>query len=146
MGAFTGYKPMPDVLPALLDWLNDLDAGWLAVLRSQAWDADTHRGVDVSLLDDEDASMQSPDGDSQMDAPAPMTQTERTRLRSLLIAGTGRLEEWLVGLDTAGQDYTALLDTLGLRQSFDDLFAGTLTAMGSLGGVMNVPEGMEGTC
>ena len=143
-GAITGYKPTPEVLSQLLDWLNDLDRGWLAVLRSQAWDTDTRSGVDVPTLEN---SLQPPDGDTTTSMPAsPMSQTERARLRSLLIAGTGRLEEWLMNLDTAGQDYTAVLETLGLQQGFDDLFEGTRAEMGSLHGIMNMPEGMEGTC
>ena len=75
-----------------------------------------------------------------------MSQTDRTRLRSLLISGTGRLEEWLVELDTGEQDYAAVLHEMGLQQGFDELFAGTLAEMGSLRGVMNVPQGMVGTC
>lgn len=147
MGGFAGYKPTVAVLPQLLDWLNDLDRGWVAVLRSQAWDADARRGVDVDVPgappgDD----LQPPDGEPATAAPtSPMSQTERTRLRSLLIAGTGRLEEWLVDVDGAGQDYAGVLATMGLQQGFDDLFAGTLAEMGSLNGVMNVPGGMEGT-
>lgn len=107
------------------------------MLRAQAWDADARAGVGVP---------QPPDGDEASPPRSPLSQTERTRLRSLLIACTGRLEEWLVGLDTAGQDYTEVLETMGLQQDFDDLFTGTLSEMGSLNGVMNVPAGMEGTC
>lgn len=140
MGAITGYQPAAAGLPQLLSWLNDLDRGWLAILRSQAWDPDAREGVDVPQQTD------ALHGDTEGAMRSPMTQTERTRLRSLLISGTGRLEEWLVELDTGGQDYTAVLQTMDLQQGFDDLFAGTLTEMGSLNGVMNVPEGMEGTC
>lgn len=137
---------MPDVLPQLLDWLNDLDRGWLAILRSQAWDTDTRQGVDVPREHD---GLRPPDGDTTGTLiGSPLSQTERTRLRSLLIGGTAQLEEWLVDLDAAGRgaDYTAALETMGLQQGFDDLFSGTLSEMGSLNGVMNVPEGMEGTC
>ena len=130
MGAITGYRPTTAALPQLLAWLNDLDRGWLAVLRAQAWDADARGGVDQPAAD----------------AAAQTSQTERTRLRSLLVTGTGRLEEWLVALDTGGQDYTTVLETLGLQQGFDELFAGTLAEMGSLGGVMNIPEVMAETC
>ena len=35
MNSIVGYKPDVRTLPQLLDWLNDLDKGWLAVLRSQ---------------------------------------------------------------------------------------------------------------
>ena len=142
MGAFTGYKPTVDALPQLLDWLNDLDRGWLAVLRGQEWDSDARTGVDAA------PSQPSDDGAAAQGTVlgSPLSQTERTRLRSLLIGGTARLEEWLVELDTGGQDYTTVLETMGLQQGFDDLFTGTLSEMGSLNGVMNVPEWMEGTC
>ena len=141
--AITGYKPHTDTLHQLLAWLNDLDQGWLAVLRSQAWDTDSCVGVDVPREHD---GLEPPDGDTKSPLSSPMSQTERTRLRSLLISGTSRLEEWLVELDTCDQDYTTVLQTMGLQQDFDELFAGTLTEMGSLNGIMNVPQGMEGTC
>lgn len=140
MSSIPGYKPDVQTLPQLLDWLNDLDRGWLAVLRSQAWDPDAHAGVDLAL------DSQVVDGSLAALHSTPMNQTERTRLRSLLISGTATMEEWLVALDTGGQDYDMVLETLGLQQGFDDLFSGTLAEMGSLGGVMNLPEGMEGTC
>lgn len=136
-GAIAGYRPSIEVLPQLLAWLNDLDRGWRAVLHSQAWDADESEGVIVP---------QPLDGDSESPTRSPMSQTERTRLRSLLISCTSTLEEWLVGLDSGEQDYTAILERMGLQQGFDELFTGTLSAMGSLNGVMNVPQGMEGTC
>ena len=142
MGAITGYKPNTNILSQLLTWLNDLDRGWLAVLRSQAWDTDSREGVDVPREHD---GLQPPDGDTESPMSSPMSQSERTRLRSLLISGTGRLEEWLVELDTGDQDYTTVLETMGLQQGFDELFTGTLAEMGSLNGVMNVPQGIEET-
>lgn len=140
MGSIPGYRPTTQTLPQLLDWLSDLDNGWLAILRSQTWDTESRHGIEAEEGADDDAlSPLTVQG-------SPMNQTERTRLRSLLISGTGRLEEWLVELDTTGEDYTAVLDALGLQQRFDDLFLGTLNEMGSLHGVMNVPAVMEGTC
>ncbi|THG95775.1 hypothetical protein EW026_g5940 [Hermanssonia centrifuga] len=132
MQSITGYHPDVETLPQLLDWLNELDRGWLAVLRSQAWDSDMHTGTTNAAPDQTIASM---------------SQTERTRLRSLLISGTGSLEEWLLRLDApAGQSYEFILESLGLQQAFDELFTGTLAEMGSLDGSMNVPQGMVGTC
>ncbi|KAI0085946.1 hypothetical protein BDY19DRAFT_386590 [Irpex rosettiformis] len=138
LSAIPGYKPDVETLPTLLDWLNDLDRGWLAVLRSQVWDTKSRTGIDISGEDSSSAQipLQSPT----------MSQTERTRLRSLIIGGTSTMEEWLVELDTGGQDYDLVLQTLGLQQGFDDLFAGTLAEMGSFSGIMNMPEGMTGTC
>ncbi|THH31861.1 hypothetical protein EUX98_g2307 [Antrodiella citrinella] len=137
MDSIPGYKPDTESLPELLDWLNDLDNGWLAVLRAQVWDTEKRDGVDL-ILDSDVRELRS----------SPPTQTERTRLRSLLIGGTAKMEEWLVGLDTTSQDadYESVLESLGLQQGFDDLFSGTLAEMGSLGAAVNVPEGMEGTC
>ncbi|TCD66418.1 hypothetical protein EIP91_001409 [Steccherinum ochraceum] len=141
MDSIPGYKPDTETLAELLAWLNDLDNAWLAVLRAQVWDVDAREGVDLILSDldiDQAQTLHS----------APPTQTERTRLRSLLIGGTAKMEEWLCGLDTTGQDadYETVLENLGLQQGFDDLFSGTLTEMGSLGAAVNGPEGMEGTC
>ena len=139
--SITGYKPDTETLPILLDWLNDLDRGWLAVLRSQAWDTESRAGID--RIEDEHTEADSIRPPSQL---SPMTQTERTRLRSLIIGGTAKMEEWMVQLDTGGQDYDVVLQTLGLQQGFDDLFSGTLAEMGSFSADMNMPEGMEGTC
>ena len=121
-------------LPLLLAWLQDLDRGWLAVLRAQAWDVSASSGVDIS-------SLRSPSDAGT----TPVSQTERTRLRSALLAGAGALEEWLERLDTRGEGFDVVLARAGLEQAFDDLFSGTLAEMGSLSGSMNDPAGMEGT-
>lgn len=127
-----GYRPDMDSLSTLLSWLNDLDRGWLAVLRSQAWDADAGVGVDAELQENARVT--------------PASQTERTRLRSLLLGGTDALEEWMERLDTEGEGFEIALERVGLEQSFNELFAGTLAEMGSLAGFD--PRGMEieGTC
>ncbi|KAH9890500.1 hypothetical protein C8Q73DRAFT_704542 [Cubamyces lactineus] len=132
--AIPGYTPDTETLPLLLAWLNDLDNAWLAVIRSQGWDTEECRGVDVEL--------------PQGARCSPMSQTERTRLRSLLISGSDSLEEWLEGLSTAGEgSFEVTLQRLGLEQSFNELFAGTLAEMGSLrGSEVNDPSGMIGTC
>ena len=130
--AVPGYVPEMATLPLLLAWLADLDRGWLAVLRAQAWDADACIGVDTELPEGARAS--------------PVSQTERTRLRSLLLGGTDALEEWLERLDTQGEPFEVALERVGLEQAFDELFAGTLAEMGALAG--SDPQGMtlEGTC
>ncbi|KAI0668346.1 hypothetical protein C8Q78DRAFT_1046684 [Trametes maxima] len=129
-----GYTPDVETLPLLLAWLHDLDQAWLAVIHAQVWDPEESRGIDGEL----------PFGARA----APMSQTERTRLRSLLISGTDGLEEWLEGLDTRGEgSFEVTLQRLGLEQSFNELFAGTLAEMGSLvGSEVNDPRGMIGTC
>ncbi|KZT18828.1 hypothetical protein NEOLEDRAFT_1079271 [Neolentinus lepideus HHB14362 ss-1] len=128
MTSITGYKPDPETLSQLLAWMNDLDLGWLAVLRGHVWDPSAHAAVEV--ISDT--------------APSPMSQTERTRLRSLLVTGTERMEEWLEELDTEGEDYNTALERLGLQQGFDDLFVSSLSEMGGFSGTD--PEGMTGTC
>lgn len=138
MSSITGYKPDTQTLPQLLDWLNELDRAWLTVLRFQTWDTEARTGVDI-IID-------SPSNEEPHITSSSMSQTERTRLRSLLISGTSDLEEWLTNLDNTGEDYEAVLESMGLQQGFDDLFSGTLMEMGSLNGSMNAPEGMEGTC
>lgn len=129
-----GYTPDVETLPLLLEWLGDLDQAWLAVLRAQAWDTEECKGVDAVLPEGAHAT--------------PMSQTERTRLRSLLISGGDGLEEWLEGLDTRGEESLEVtLERLGLEQAFNELFGGTLAEMGSLGGSeVNDPRGMVGTC
>lgn len=127
-----GYTPSTDVLTLLLAWLRDLDHGWLAVLRQEAWDADASSAVPARL--------------PQGARAAPASQTDRTRLRSVLLAGADAIEEWLERLDAHGEGFELVLERVGLEQEFNDLFAGTLAEMGSLGGTMSDPAGMQGTC
>ena len=152
MDSIPGYKPEAEVLPQLLEWLEDLDKAWLAVLRSQLWDTEAKEGVDLIITQDE-AGAQGLDSFARIMRSTPISQTERARLRSLLIGGTARMEEWLVDLVPIEVATTFnrgnledALERLGLQQGFDDLFSGTLAEMGSLGGSVNNPQGMEGTC
>ena len=151
LSSVPGYGPAlePTALPLLLSWLTDLDAAWLAVLRAQAWDPSHSRGVDALLPEGKRSSRPS--------------QTERTRLRSMLIGGTDALEEWIekvtvvdqADLGGEGPAEVSLALALGqgqgrgraeIEQAFNELFAGTLAEMGSLTGAMNDPRGMEATC
>lgn len=73
----------------------------------------------------------------------PVTQTDRTRLRSILISCSERLEEWLEDIDilTAPNsnsdgnaepvDIATILGNIGLRERFEDLFSLTLSHMGA---------------
>ncbi|KIJ63354.1 hypothetical protein HYDPIDRAFT_92540 [Hydnomerulius pinastri MD-312] len=140
MNSVPGYPPDINDLQQLLDFLDDLDQAWLAVLKSQAWDPSSGEGVDLIVPVDKI----EPGKPSIRSSPA--SQTERTRLRSLLVTGTAGLEEWLSGLGTNGEDYQLALERAGLMQGFDDLFTVTLAEMGSLSGSSNDPAGMEGTC
>ena len=145
LSSIVGYRPDVDTLPQLLEWLDELDRGWLAVLRGQAWDPASHSGVDVSHSDHSesgaDAETQSVGGASSV------SQTDRTRLRSILVGGTDRMEEWLADIDTTDQNFQAALETMGLQMGFNDLFSRTLAVMGSLDGSMSMdPQGMAETC
>jgi hypothetical protein len=121
----------------LLVFLDDLDKAWFAVLRNQVWDSDESIGKDVEELRAEvDAEPKSKmdvvvngDTSTSMDIDLPpsqrtselypnqpasstslipsISQTDRTRLRSLLIAGTEILEEWLppiISIDDSNLD------------------------------------------
>ena len=120
LNSVPGYTPDEKSLPILLDWLQDLDEGWLAVLRSQGWDPAARSGVIVRL----------PDGARS----GSLSQTERTRLKSLLVAATEMLEEWVELLQTRlGEgEVLDIKTTQGGR--LEDLFSGTLTEMGFLRG------------
>ncbi|KAG6375820.1 hypothetical protein JVT61DRAFT_2677 [Boletus reticuloceps] len=93
MNSVPGYPPNMDGLPQLLDFLDDLDEAWLAVLNSQVWDPSLGTGVNLVI----------PVDMMELDRPirsTPVSQTERTRLHSLLVTGTAGLEEWLSTLST----------------------------------------------
>ena len=137
LNSIPGYPPEPDVLPDLLGFLDDLDQAWVTVLQSQIWDPRTGEPKDLEVP--ADSVIADPDLKS-----TPINQTERTRLRSLLVSGTTALEEWLGGMETEGkEEYQEALERLGLQQGFDDLFARTLEDMGALGGSVLLPEPME---
>jgi len=135
LNSIPGYPPVPDVLPEVIDWLDDLDQAWLSVLQSQSWDPVSRNGVD--LVVEASAPLRS----------SPLSQTERTRLHSLLVGGEASLEEWLSGMDTSGdEDLQAVLQRVGVQEGFDDLFSRTLDELGALGIVVGDPVGMIGTC
>lgn len=117
-----GYAANWDVLE-LLDMLDELDHGWLAVLRSQTWKVESREGVDLILPPNTHIRA------------APISQTDRTRLRSLLLLGTNKLEQWLEeALLDSPEDHAGHPQTLEARQRFDDLFHNTLSEMGELQG------------
>ncbi|KAF9239146.1 hypothetical protein BU15DRAFT_47046 [Melanogaster broomeanus] len=139
MNSVPGYPPDIDDLQQLLDFFDDLDQAWVTVLKSQVWDPSSGAGVDLVVP----VEMIDP---GRPIRSTPVSQTERTRLRSLLVTGTAGLEEWLSGLGTAGEDYQLALERAGLMQGFDDLFTATLAEMGSLSEPLIDPAGMKGTC
>jgi len=114
--SITGYPALPESLPEVLDWLDDLDQAWLAVLEAQVWDPIEARGVD--LIIDVSEGMKS----------SPVSQTELTRLRSLLVGCTANLEDWLY--NHGDEDVESMLERLGLQAEFDGLFYRTLDYLG----------------
>lgn len=118
-----GYAPNSNLLE-LLELLDKLDRGWLAVLRSQTWDVASRRGVDLILPSN--THLRS----------IPISQTDRTRLRSLLLLGTNKLEQWLEDVPAFSPEEATgeaeALNVLEVRQRFDDLFYNTLSEIGEL--------------
>ena len=103
--SITGYPCHQEVLPELLDWMDDLDQAWMAVLQSQIWDPEHGEGVDLVVSADEAlAGFKS----------TPTSQTDRARLRSLIIAGLEALGEW---------SQATVPEDLAMQANFDNLFS-----------------------
>ena len=98
----------------VLDLLDDLDKAWVVILRGQTWDSNTGKAVETLT--------ESNSGN--------LSQTERIRLRSLLVGGTSGLEEWL---QTGGALESLDEETQG---EFDDIFQGTLVELVGLSGAV----------
>lgn len=141
MSSISGYPADLATLPGLLEFLDDLDQAWVTVLDSQIWDPNSKAAVDLVVN-----TGNLNDSNSNRVHSTPMNQTERTRLRSLLITGTAQLEEWITGITNEEEEYQGALERAGLQQKFEDLFMRTLAEMGGLAGEINDPAGMEGTC
>jgi len=102
------------VVREVLDLLDDLDKAWVVILRGQTWDSNTGKAVETLT--------ESNSGN--------LSQTERIRLRSLLVGGTSGLEEWL---QTGGALESLDEETQG---EFDDIFQGTLVELVGLSGAV----------
>ncbi|KAI0261790.1 hypothetical protein BC834DRAFT_785482, partial [Gloeopeniophorella convolvens] len=115
-----GYTPDSTDLGPLLKWLDTLDRGWLAVLRRQTWDS--ARGEAIELAQ------------HLLDKSTPPTQTDRTRIHSLLVTGASALEDWIEGNNTDDDDDGLVHDMrrLGHQSAFDELFHRTLTELREL--------------
>lgn len=135
MNCIPGYPLDVAILPDLLGFLDDLDQAWLTVLESQIWDPNSKSSSDLIVPADDVTNIRS----------TPMNPTERTRLRSLLISGTAKLEEWLAGMDL-GEEGQDMLEQMGLQQSFDDLFSNTLGELGGFSEGVNNSTSLEKTC
>lgn len=117
----------------VLDWLDDLERGWEVVLQGQVWDPASGQGVDLVL----------PSGSSLGSGSMEnMSQTERIRLKSLLIGGSTGIEEWVQQGVGDNAEYT---------DELEGMFESTMRMVGGLegvgvGGETGDPDGMVGTC
>ncbi|KAG7086396.1 hypothetical protein E1B28_002351 [Marasmius oreades] len=121
LSCIPGYTPTLEEVPELADWLDDLDQAWVVVLRLQVWDPCAGAGVVVDLPADSDLKT------------SPMSQTEKTRLKSLLIGGMEMLEEQMEALsvDSNGQvEGVQHAETLTASEAFNDLFSRTSEELG----------------
>lgn len=120
-------------LQDLVDFLDDLDQAWLSVLQGQVWDPERGEGIDLIVPVEEAINL-------KFNLPS---QTDLTRLRSLLFTGQSALEEWLSGERSqrdaqAAQtedlgDVSGMLSRMGLLHEFDSLFSRTLDFLGGFG-------------
>ncbi|KAN0107606.1 hypothetical protein V8E52_010021 [Russula decolorans] len=113
-----GYRPdVADLIP-LLQWLDMLDRGWLSVLRRHAWHP-MRGGVELP-------------GELLKKTPLP-TQTDCTRVHSLLVTGISALETWMEGKNNDEEDDLVHdMRRLGYQSTFDELFHRTLTKLHEL--------------
>ena len=146
--AIPGYhletSSIQETLRDLLGFLGDLDQAWLAVLQSQVWDPSTARAVDLVIaIDDDGVSNAPPNTSSALSVKStPPSQTEVTRLQSLLFTGESALEEWLTQTQVDGvngDDVSGMLEQMGLLEEFDSLFVRTLDFLGGFTGTAAEP-------
>jgi len=137
-----------ETLGDVLEFLDDLDQAWLAVLQSQVWDPTTGQAVDLVVALNDDSQTRNPPSNipSALSIKStPPSQTEVTRLRSLLFIGESSLEEWIANeksrIDDAADndDVSGMLGRMGLLDEFDSLFARTLDFLGGFTGTTGEP-------
>ncbi|KAI9452667.1 hypothetical protein F5148DRAFT_1003185 [Russula earlei] len=112
-----GYSPHDTDLTLLLEWLDILDRGWLTVLSRSVWDPARGEGLEVP--------------EKSLDKCPPPTQTDNTRIHSLLITGISALDNWMKenGVD---EDKIRDMRDLGYQIHLDELFHRTLTRLHEL--------------
>ena len=136
-----------ETLRDVLEFLGDLDRAWLAVLQSQVWDPSTDQAVDlVVTLNDDPQTLNPPSNIPSASSikSTPPSQTEVTRLKSLLFTGESSLEEWLTtekarADDADNDDVSGMLERMGLLDEFDSLFVRTLDFLGGFTGTTAEP-------
>ena len=115
-----GYSPDGMDLIPLLEWLDMLDRGWLSVLCRRAWDPVRGEGVELP--------------EESLEKTLLPTQTDRTRVHSLLITGVRTLENWLEGKEEDEEDSLVHdMRRLGHQSTFDESFHRTFTKLHELG-------------
>jgi len=143
----TTTTSIQETLRDVLEFIGDLDRAWLAVLQSQVWDPSTGQAVDlVVALNDDPQTINPPSKvPSALNIKStPPSQTDVTRLKSLLFTGESSLEEWLTiekartdGADN--DDVSSMLERMGLLDEFDSLFVRTLDFLGGFTGTTAEP-------
>ena len=131
----------------VLGFLSDLDRAWLAVLQSQVWDPSLGQAVDLVIALSDDSQTINPTSNMPSVSTiksTPPSQTEVTRLQSLLFTGESSLEEWLTNEksradDADNDDVSGMLDRMGLLGEFDSLFVRTLDFLGGFTGTTAEP-------
>jgi len=116
-----GYSPdVADPIP-LLQWLDMLDRGWLSVLCRQSWDPIREEGMELP--------------EELLRTTTPPTQTDCTRVHSLLVTGISALGNWIEGEGEDQDEEDNLVHDmrrLGYQSTFDELFHRTLTKLHEL--------------
>ncbi|KAL1681055.1 hypothetical protein EV122DRAFT_261509 [Schizophyllum commune] len=126
ISAIPGYPAELESLPDLLTWLNELDRAWQVVLAGQIWRPEEHIGVDP------------PEG-SALQTRNLITQTDRTRLKSMLISGSAVIEDWVGEIvaqeDVDAEDIESMLQRLGIAEGSVRIFPGTLDELERMSGL-----------
>jgi hypothetical protein len=133
----TNYSALHD----LIDFLDDIDQAWVAVLQGQVWDPELAEGVDLILPTTIHTSSVANGSSVKTYKSTPPSQTDIARLRSLLFSGESALEEWLTNeraesnVDNTDEvdDISGMLEQMGLLDRFDSLFVRTLDFLGGFG-------------
>jgi hypothetical protein len=133
----TNYSALHD----LIDFLDDIDQAWVAVLQGQIWDPELAEGIDLILPTPTDSSSVANGSSVKTYKSTPPSQTDIARLRSLLFSGESALEEWLTNERAEGDvdntdevdDISGMLEQMGLLDRFDSLFVRTLDFLGGFG-------------
>ncbi|KIY46053.1 hypothetical protein FISHEDRAFT_47809 [Fistulina hepatica ATCC 64428] len=118
--SLVGYPVHASDIQRVLDWLVELDEASVVILRGQPWDPPTREGI----------------SDSPPPQYAVTSQTDRTRLCSIIISGSASIGDWIEQADV-NDDTQSFFDDL---PSIQKLFPKTLDELSGLEGVNSDPE------